>query len=73
MNDDPHLYEFYYIHDDSGITLRCLLEYDEGIPENNIEPNFTLVYAYVDNVDVFGLLHHKLVDDIERRALRDPY
>lgn len=67
------LHEFYYIHDDSGITLRCLLDLDEGVPEENIDPTMTLIHAFAGDVDVFGLLHHKLVDNIEERALREPY
>jgi hypothetical protein len=70
---DPDLHEFHYIHDDSGITLQCFLEYDEGIPEEHIEPNLTLVHAFAGDVDVFGLLHVKLIDNIERRAFHDPY
>lgn len=70
---DPELHEYNYLHDDSGLTLHCFLEYDEGIPEENIDPAMTLVHAFVGDVDVFELLHHKLVDRIEEGALHDPY
>jgi len=70
---DPSLHEFHYIHDDSGLTLQCFLEYDEGIPEEKIDPAMTLIHAFVGDADVFGLLHHKLIDNIEERALYDPY
>lgn len=70
---DPDLHEFHYIHDDSGITLQCFLDYDAGIPEEHIAPSLTLCHAFAGDVDIFELLHVKLIDDIERKALRDPY
>jgi hypothetical protein len=66
---EPHYHEYHYDHEDSGYTLVCHFEYDDGIPENDIDPQMTLLAAYVGGVDVAPLLHFKMIDRIERKAL----
>ena len=61
--------EFIFDHP-NGDELICYLEIDWG--DETEPPRATLVNAYLDAVDVLGLLPLPLIDQIESEALRDP-
>jgi hypothetical protein len=59
---------FFTFHHPNGDELICHLEYDAGDPS---EPErATLVNAYLQSVDVFGILSIELIDQIEAEALK---
>ena len=59
--------EFTYKHP-NGDTIECSLEYDAGDPS---EPErMTLIDAYIDAVDVMGILPLEIIAQIEREALK---
>ena len=63
-------YEFTY-HHPNGDILVCYLELDEGDPSE--APRATLVGAYIDALDVQGLLPFEIIDEIEAEALKHAY